>query len=254
VVYGTPALDKDRVYVADLEGFVHAIDRHSGRLIWSKRHATFSVEQPVLLHDGILYFGAWDGFVYAVDARDGSLKWKAQGPAGYRDDPKYKSRYYGPADCPPVIIGDRLFVVDRAYALGSYSLTGEYLGEIAAGVSGIALSEDGQSLYARGSERGLARYGAEGKEVWSNPVKLGRFPIPPTEVGGRVFVCSNRGLLTVHDAARGDILGRYQVTPQAHVMAPVAADRAGRAYVAGMDGSLTRCVFAAGQESGHASR
>ncbi len=68
---------------------------------------------------------------------------------------------------------------------------------------------------------------------------LGRFPIWPTEVAGKVYVCSNRGTLTVHDAADGKTLWKYQVTPL-HVMAPVAADDAGNAYVACMDGSLTR--------------
>lgn len=80
-----PRGDK-RVYVADLEGAFHATDRSSGKLLWSERHATFSIEQPLLLHDGVLYGGAWDGFLYAVQAADGSLKWKARGPAAHRDE------------------------------------------------------------------------------------------------------------------------------------------------------------------------
>ncbi len=240
VVYGTPAVADDRVYVGDLEGFIHAIDRKTGEISWSKRHAQFSIEQSLLLHEGLLYFGAWDGFVYAVDARDGSLKWKQPGPAGHRSEQKYKSRYYAPADCSPIVAGDRLFVTDRAYVLGSYSLAGGYLGEIASGVAAIGLTEDGKGFYARGLDQGLTRYEADGKQVWSNPVPLGRFPVPPTEVAGKVFVCSNRGLLTVHDSATGKVLWKYQVTPQLHVMAPVAADKDGNAYVAGMDGTVTR--------------
>lgn len=243
VVYGTPAVGDERVHVGDLEGLVHAIDRKRGEIIWSKRHAQFSIEQSLLLHEEVLYFGAWDGFVYAVDVRDGSLKWKVRGPAGHREERKYKSRYYAPADCTPIIVGDRLFVTDRAYVLGSYSLAGEYLGETADGVSGIGSSEDGKSFYARGSDRGLTRYDGEGKRVWSNPVKLGRFPIPPTEAGGRVYVCSNRGLLTVHAVRDGKVLWKYQVTPQSHVMAPVAVGENGKAYVAGMDGTVTQVMY-----------
>ncbi|MBN1853048.1 MAG: PQQ-binding-like beta-propeller repeat protein, partial [Pirellulales bacterium] len=240
VVYGTPALDADRIYVGDLEGFVHALDRKNGTRIWSRRHAEYSIEQPLLLRQGMLYFGAWDGYVYAIQANDGTLLWKQPGPAGHRAQDQFKSRYYAPGDCPPIVIGDRLFVVDRAYVLGSYSLSGEYLGEIADGVSGIGAAHDGKHFYTRGVEKGLARYDGRGERIWSNPIPLGRFPIPPTEAGNVVYACSNRGLLAAVDAEEGKILWRYQVTPQLPVMAPVAADVDGNVYVAGMDGTVTR--------------
>ena len=44
-------------------------------------------------------------------------------------------------------IDGRLFVTDRSYRLGAYSLDGEYLGEISENVSAIGLSEDGRSFY-----------------------------------------------------------------------------------------------------------
>lgn len=244
VVYGTPALDADRLYVGDLEGFVHAIDRHTGELIWSKRHATFSIEMPVLLHRGVVYAGAWDNQVYAINATDGSLKWKKPGPAAQSGENRFKSRYYGPADCPPVAIGDRLFVTDRAYQLGAYHVeTGEYLGNIASSISAIGPAADAKGFYARGLSKGLTRYDAQGKAVWSQAdVPFGRFPAPPAEAAGKVFACSNRGTLSVHNASDGGVLFRYQATPHLHVMAPVAADAEGAAYVAGMDGSLTRVL------------
>lgn len=240
-VYGRPVLDHDRLFVGDLEGLVHAIDRKSGKSIWSKRHAGFSIEQPLLLHEGRLYFGAWDGQLYCIDAREGNLVWKKPGPAGHLPEPIYKSRYYAPADCPPLIVGDRLFVCDRAYRLGSYSLAGEYLGEIAKDISAIGLTADGKGFYARGLAEGLSRYDASGKIAWtSGEVVMGRFPVPPVEAGGRVYACSNRGRLYVLDAATGKVLWQYQVAPQLHVMAGVGADVKGLACVAGMDGTLTR--------------
>src|SRR6185436_17038111 len=116
------------------------------------------------------------------------------------------SRYFAAADCPPLIVDERLFVVDRAYRLGVYALDGKYLGELATGIAAIGRSEDGHSFYARGLEKGLTRFDAMGRPVWTNPITLGRFPIPPTEIGGKVYVCSNRGTLTVHQAANGQEL------------------------------------------------
>ncbi len=240
-VYGTPALDAQHAYVADMEGNLHAIARATGKLVWSKHHADYSIEMPVLLHDGILYLGSWDGKLYAVRANDGSLVWSKPGPAGHREKPIFKSRYYAPADCPPIAIGDRLFVTDRAYALGSYNLaTGEYQGEIAENIASIGLSADGKGFYARGLAKGLTRYDGKGKSAWSvKDLPMGRFPVAPTEAGGRVAVCSNRGMVTVHDAANGNTLLRYQATPRLYVMAPTAITSDGGVCVAGMDGSVT---------------
>lgn len=245
VVYGTPAVTRDAVYVGDLEGRVHAIDRDSGRLRWSERIATFSIEQGILHHEGMLYVTAWDGFVYALHAHDGSLEWKSRSPAGMSGG-SYQSRYYAAADCTPIVVGDRLFVTDRAYRLGSYALdSGAYHGDVAEGVSGIGAAGDGRSFYARGLNAGLTRHDAEGNVVWTSDVTQGRFPIPPTEVNGKVYTCSNRGRLTVHDAESGEVLGAFQVTPQLHVMAPVAATRDGHAIVADTDGVITRVRLAA---------
>ena len=77
-----------------------------------------------------------------------------------------------------------------------------------------------------------------GKPVWSRPLTLGRFPCPPTTRGGRVYVCSDLGLLNALDAADGKVLWQYQASPRLHVMAPAGADAGGSICVAGMDGSL----------------
>ncbi len=239
-VYGTPAVAGGRVYVGDLAGAVHAIERETGRKVWSRTHATFSIEQPLTFHDGVLYFGAWDGLLYAVAAADGELKWKQPGPAALSGEDKYKSRYYAPGDCPAVVAGDRLFVCDRARFLGRYALNGEYLGQVAVQTAAVGPGADGRSVLARGETGGVTRYDAAGQVVWSRPVAAGRFAAAPVETGGRVAICSNRGLLTLLDAADGRVVAEYQVTPDLHVMAPAAMDTSGRVVVAGMDGSVTR--------------
>lgn len=232
--FGTPAMDDGYLYVGDLEGYAHAVSIESGEIKWSVRHATFAIEEPLLLHEGVIYFGAWDGQVYAVNAGDGSLKWKQGAPSG-QNDPKKRNRYYGAADCGGVIIGQRLFFCDRGYMLGSYSLDGKYLGDIAGSVAAIGPTGDGQGFYARGLSKGLTRYDGEGKPVWSAAIDAGRFPAPPTEEAGKVYLCSNLGKLSVLDAADGKLLWEYQTTARMKVMAPVA-----HGCVLGMDGSVTR--------------
>ncbi len=236
--YGTPAFDGQSVYAADLEGYVYAINRADGKPRWARKHASLSIEMPVTLHQGVLYFGAWDGQFYAVSASDGSLKWQARGPAAARPETKFKSRYYAPADAQAVVLGDRIFVADRAYVLGSYSPEGKYLGEVAADVAAVSPTADGQGIYARPNGGKLARYDLQGTPIWTADVDLGRFPIPPVEAAGVLYVCSNTGTLSALDAADGKPLWQYQVTPQLHVMAPLAAAK-GQVVAAGMDGTVT---------------
>jgi len=235
-VYGQPIVKDDTAYFGDNEGYVHAIRVRDGRKLWAVKHAEFSIEAAGTICDDTFCVGAWDGWVYAVKLADGTLKWKQRGPTGQAGQ---ASRYFAPADCPPVLAGGKLFITDRGYNLGLYQSDGRYVGQLQKGCAAVGLSEDGRFVYARSLGDGLTKYDAEGKVVWKQDVPLGRFPIQPTERGGKVYVCSNRGLLSILDAQDGKIVWQYQVSPQLHVMAGVAVDERGVAYTADMDGGLT---------------
>lgn len=244
-VYGQPAIKGDVAYISDNEGYIHAINAKTGRKVWAVKHAEFSIEQGGIVYDETFCVGAWDGFVYGVNLANGAMKWKQYGPSGQAGQ---KSRYYAPADCPPVLVGDTLFVTDRGYKLGMYQTDGKFIRELQKNCSGVGASEDGKFAYARTLAEGLTKYDGEGKVVWTQDVPLGRFPIQPTERGGKVYVCSNRGTLSILDAKDGKVIWQYQVAPQLHVMAGVTVDEHGIAYAVDMDGGLTavgpRAAFA----------
>jgi outer membrane protein assembly factor BamB len=240
VVYGTPAVDDQRVYVGDLEGNVHAIRRTDGEKIWSEHHAQFSIEMPVVRRDDTLIFGAWDCFIYAISCHDGRQLWKTRSPAGHEGG-KFTSRYYAGADCRPIVMGDRIVMADRAYRLGAYTLEGEYLGDLGEGIPAVGLAADGRGFFARSDSAGLLAFDEKGRQRWAaGDAVLGRFPIPPTAVGDRVYACSNRGRLYALDAGSGRLVWQYQVTPQLPVMAPLAATEDGVVVVVDMDGVVTR--------------
>jgi len=56
--------------------------------------------------------------------------------------------------------------------------------------------------------------------------------------GNRLFVISDRGLLSCLDSESGDIVYQYQVTPRLWAMSTPAV-HAGVVYVSAMDGSVT---------------
>ncbi|MEW6251102.1 MAG: PQQ-binding-like beta-propeller repeat protein [Planctomycetota bacterium] len=242
-VYGPPLIDttgaQPTVYIGDHGGRLHALNLADGRPRWTFNRADFSIEARPSLWGELVVFGAWDGYLYAVNRTDGALRWKTLGPSSAAQK---GSRYYAPADCPTVVLDKTLFVCDRGYRLGTYDTAGRPLESWANQACGIAAGADGRSVYVRTTLNQVIKLDPAGQPLWESAVPAGRFPIPPTEHAGVVYVCSNRGLLSALDARDGRALWSHQVTPGFYVMAPLCAySGAGRTacYVAGTDGSVT---------------
>ncbi len=74
-VWGTPAIDENGIiYVADLSGFVHALDSENNlRERWSKEIAERGIRTGPLLYGDRVIVASRDGKVYWLDKRDGEL-------------------------------------------------------------------------------------------------------------------------------------------------------------------------------------
>ena len=235
-VYGPPCLDNGIAYVGDNSGRLHAIDVSTGNRRWVFERADYAIECQPCVWDGLVTFGAWDGLLYAVNAADGTLAWKIPGP---KSSDGHAARYYAPADCGPVAIGERLFVCDRGYELGVFDRTGRETERVASAVAAIAAAPTGGAIFTRATDAHVGKLDATGKELWKHEIPAGRFPVPPTCTADTVYVCSNRGLLSAIAANSGNVVWQCQVTAGFYVMAPVAIGPDETCYVAGMDGSLT---------------
>jgi outer membrane protein assembly factor BamB len=241
---------EETFYIGDANGTLHAVNVSDGTVHWSRDVAEYGIEAAPIYdphHDRIL-LGAWDGYFYAVNRSTGAVAWKAWNTFG---QVKQKSRYYGPADCSPVVVDDIMWGVDRGYALGRYQLAdGTFLGQVSENVS-AAVAIPGNptpGVLARGLNHRLTRFDADGQVVWQTDVPLGRSPQTPTyfksdtlgEVTERVGVVSDIGLFTLVDFATGGVLHRYAVTPSLFVQTPASTADGGAWYAAGMDGVVTR--------------
>jgi len=241
-VYGPPLIDGNTVFVGDNGGRMHALGLTDGNRRWTFERADFSIESKPAVWGKLIVFGAWDGYLYAVRRTDGSLAWKSLGP---KSSEGKAAQYYAPADCGPIVATGKLFVCDRGYQLGLYTREGKLQQKWADKIAGICTASDKSCFYTRTLDNRVCKWNANGEVVWQTAVPAGRFPIPPTEAGGNVYVCSNRGQLSVLDESDGHVLWTYQVTPGFYVMAPVAVaagdgpDQQPVCYIAGMDGSLT---------------
>ena len=108
-----------------------------------------------------------------------------------------------------MLVGERLFVADRAYKLTMLdALTGERLGMIEKCVA-VGASPDGQSAYVRHTDNRVSKLDAEGGVVWTTEAPTGAIPAAPVCAYGRVLVASNLGVVSMLDAESGALLWSY---------------------------------------------
>ncbi|HOW67407.1 MAG TPA: PQQ-binding-like beta-propeller repeat protein [Candidatus Paceibacterota bacterium] len=72
--FSSPALGADRVVIGGRDGFLHCIDRASGKGLWKFRTRGDVDSSPVICNDKVV-FGSNDGRIYLVNLKDGSLVW-----------------------------------------------------------------------------------------------------------------------------------------------------------------------------------
>ena len=66
----------NRVYVSAVDAHtVYALDRESGKVIWSFI-ADGRIDTPPTYYKGMLLFGTRNGYAYCLRARDGALSWR----------------------------------------------------------------------------------------------------------------------------------------------------------------------------------
>ncbi len=234
-IYSSPAAAKDAVVVATSAGTVHAVSLDTFEEKWRSDAPEYAIEDTLFVTDDLVCFGAWDTFIYALDADTGDLRWKCAASGTVEGGAK---RYYSPADCGPIVCGNRLYIADRKYHL---SVVDTSTGELVAsreGISGTGISEDGRAVYLRGTKGGLTKLDEAGSELWTADVPLGYIAAAPVERDGVVYSVSTLGTVSAVDAASGEVLWMMDVLPGFYAMADPAI-REGIVYVAGMDGSVT---------------
>jgi len=217
VIYATPVLSGETLYVGDYSGRLYAYninDRQSKSVLLNGASSKSIIGSP-LVHDGTIFTGSTDGSLYAFDAASLTFKWKYDtggeiwaAPAAWQNSifvASFDKKVYslnsqtgqpnwdapfecdGPIIASPVVYGDMVIVasLDRhVYALDA--VTGELLWAFPAG---------------DGDEQGPSRW------LWAAPVAE----------NGTLFVAGMDGLIYVLNSASGQLAGTIDLE------APVAA-------------------------------
>ena len=235
-IYAPASIGDGEVFVADGSGRIHKLMIEDGQPSWSREVAGFAFEACPLLLDGRLFAGAWGGFIYSLDCETGEVLWKNWTAKSHKD---IKSRYYGAADCPLIERSGSLYVSDRGWLLGHYSLEGEYLGIIAEDVAAIGGGGPSQAFFAKTLGGRLMRFDGAGELQWEAEVPSGRAPLPPVALAGYVAVLSDTGVLTVVEADTGDRLFQYSISPRLFCLSGLGTNDTDMLIAADMDGLVT---------------
>ncbi len=231
----SPVVDGERIYFGSGDGFLYALERNSGRLVW--RYGTDAVVRTsAAVAAGVVYVGGFDGKLHAVEADTGKLKWsfKTEGNPYF---PK------GEIQGSPSVADNRVFFGARdgfVYAVDATSgkqlwrsdHKGSWAPTSPAVANGLVFagSSDGQFVQAIDAATGIEKWRFEAKmRVFSSPAVA----------GGRLYVGITNGDLVVLNTADGKEITRT-ITEDPIFSSPVIANRT--VYV----GSDDSCLYAFG--------
>lgn len=231
----SPTVDGERIYFGSGDGFVYALERISGRLVWKYRTEAVVRTSPAVAA-GVVYVGGFDGKLHALEAGTGKVKWvfKTEGNPFF---PK------GEIQGSPSVAANRVFFGARdgfVYAVDATSgkqlwrsdHKGAWVPTSPAVANGLVFagSSDGQFVQAVDAATGVEKWRFEAKmRVFSSPVVA----------GNRLYVGITNGDLVVLNAADGKEIART-ITEDMIFSSPVIANRT--VYV----GSDDSCLYAFG--------
>ncbi len=253
---GTPTVDAERVYVTwTANGVLHAaaVD-HRGEFAWQRELGTAeykhgSGNSPILVDDLLVIANDHTGesFVVALDAKSGDERWRRPRQGGTES---YATPliFNGEGGCEQIVVCSSaegiagLSPIDGAVLWQSPSI---YLARcvnspfIAAGMvfSGSGEGGNGKNLTA---VRLASDKGSAPEVAFELKKSLAQVPTP-VAVGDRLFVWSDRGVVTCYNAADGEEIWTKRIGGN-YYSSPVTAG--GKIYCVAAEGEVV-CIAAA---------
>lgn len=172
----TPVVADGKVLVASQSDALFVVDQKTGKWLWQYRRDSPSgftirgVSRPTV-SQGVAFIGFSDGQLVALRVADGTVKWERS---------LSSTGQFVDVDTTPVI-DESGWLFAASYKDGVYALDAE-TGDVkwhtvAQGITQLTLS--GEVLFASGDQQVAAMAGANGRWLWTLPIKgtAGRTPV-----------------------------------------------------------------------------
>ncbi len=232
----TPAVDGDRLYVTDVKGRVSALDRFTGKALWTRK-LKINVSGGVGAGSGLVLLGTLNGDVIALNADTGEDLWR--------------SKVTSEVLSAPATNGDVVIVQtqdDRLIALEASSGQQRWIYESTPAVltlrgTGAPIVTDRIAYAGLSTGKVIAIDTQRGLPVWEQRIAL---PSGRTELermvdidgsvllsGNTLYVATYQGRLAGLDAQSGQVLWQREASSYVGV-----AEGFGNAYVSLADGTV----------------
>jgi len=273
-IESSPIVAAGRVYVADAEGTLHALDLQTGKKIWAAKVDGGFLASPAVKGDALL-LGDYNGMVYCFDVATGKERWRFEtegeisaGLAFYEDNvlvPSQDGKLYclriadgksvwtytttDQIQCSPTIAGDRTFLGGCDGQLHSVRLkTGEAITDpLPLGgptLSTPAVIGDKAFLTTHGGLV-MAFNWRENKALWqyNDPDRAQEYRSSPAASDKAIVVTSQfRAVVALHPQT-GEVLWSKPLRRFADASPVIAGDDV---WIAATDGRLYRFALADG--------
>jgi len=209
-IQSSPLLEGDTLYVSCFDGKVYALDPKSGKRRWTAATKGAIYSSPVVA-DGTLYVGSMDHGFYAFDAKNGHPRWRYDAGTPLFSTPSVANGV--------VCFGANRKIVGLDAATGHEKWTQEagsfFQSRVAVdppsgrGGGGGAFYLGGwdNTLYALDSQTGTPKWKAQMGRAQAGKGPLSFYYSPaiasPAVAGGRVYVCTDDGILHAVNAQTG---------------------------------------------------
>ena len=77
-VWGSPKAVNEHVFFSDLDGYVYALNRETGREMWISQQLDSASRGTPAYSNGNLFVTSDNGFVYSIDAISGNPVWNIE--------------------------------------------------------------------------------------------------------------------------------------------------------------------------------
>mgnify|MGYP004589619927 FL=1 len=240
-VMGAVAIHKGVAYIGGGDGYMRAIDIHSGEVKWAFGGlGNYVLTRPLVYRDK-LYFGCWDTYFYALNLNDGSLVWRwTNGKSNEK---------LSPASVWPVASDGKIFITapDRFWTCldaetgAQIWRTNQYKVR-----ETVGLSENGKTVYSKCMWDDIVALDAmarEPQEKWVVNAGFGyeHDPCMPLEKGGTLWVGTKNGLLIGMDAKTGRVMWRHKIGNS--ILNTVLPLSGKECIVTSSEGTITRIKF-----------
>lgn len=232
----TPAVEGGRIFAADAEGVVIAMDRYTGAVEWKKK-LKLPVSGGVGVGEGLVMLGTLNGIVVALDESTGEEKWRAQVPSevlaapGTNGDVVIVQTQDDRLIALDAMTGEQRWIYENNPALLTLRGTSKPLVTPYVVFAGLSTGK----VIAVDTQRGLP--------VWEQQVAIpsGRSELERMIdidgdlllIGGQLFVTSYQGQFSALDAQTGQVL--FQRDASSYVG---AAEGYGNLYLSLAEGSV----------------